>query len=478
VPAMERYRWQLFRKPLSRRNNGDFVSDNISDRQEDVNRKLEQAYDDLIDIEKEQKRVEAELKVLLTDRSRYSLLSEISDHLDQLYKQGGASLFWGEDLDDEKMRQHSQRLRSQIANYDNKVQELQALQSAGESEAQSIAARVNILNEESAELQQVAEEVKYEFVIERDMTELPFRPMVMPWQSGGEDEKRFRRIVAICLLIGLLLGYLIPLWDIPIPEKVEPIKVPERMAQLMLERKPPPPPPPPQPVKKTEEETPKDKHPKKAVEPTTEKARVARKRAESAGLMAFKKDFSELMNTGSVDKKLGAKASISSLGKTARHATRSLVTAEAGSSSSGINTASLSRDVGGAGTGMKGVAFQRVESAIGTDCAGGDRPLSSGPGPSRTDEEIQIVFDRNKAPLYRSYSRELRNDPTLRGQVVLRLTIEPDGSVSFCEVERSDMNAPALEQEIVNRVLTFDFGAKEGITAITILYPIDFLPAG
>ena len=46
--AMERSRWQLFRKRLSRRNNGDFVSDNISDRQADVNRKLEQAYDDLI----------------------------------------------------------------------------------------------------------------------------------------------------------------------------------------------------------------------------------------------------------------------------------------------------------------------------------------------------------------------------------------------------------------------------------------------
>ncbi len=453
------------------------MSDNISDRQEDINRKLEQAYDDLIDIENEQKRVEAELKALLTERSRYSLLSEISDHLDQLYKQGGATLFWGEDFDAEKMRQHTQRLRSQIANYDNKVQDLQSRQATGESEAQSLAARVNILNEESAVLEEVAEEVKYEFVIEREMTQLPFRPMVMPWQSEGEDERRFRRIVAICLLIGLVLGYLIPLWDIPIPDKVEPIKVPERMAQLMLERKPPPPPPPPKPVNKTQEETPKEKHPKKATEPKTEKARVARKRAERAGLMAFKKDFSELMNSGPVDKKLGAQASISSLGKTARHATRSLVTAEAGSSSSGINTASLSRDVGGAGTGMKGVAFQRVESAIGTDFAGDDQPLSGGPGPSRTDEEIQIVFDRYKAVLYRIYNRELRTNPTLQGKMVLRLTIEPDGKVSACKVDSSDMHSPVLEKQIVARVLRFNFGPKEGVPAVTILYPIDFLPA-
>jgi outer membrane biosynthesis protein TonB len=453
------------------------VSDNISDRQDDINRKLEQAYDDLIGVENEQKRVEAELKALLTERSRYSLLSEISDHLDQLYKQGGASLFWGEDFDAEKMRQHSQHLRARIANYDNKVQELQSRQSTGESEAQSLAARVNILNEESATLQEVAEEVKYEFVIEREMTQLPFRPMIMPWQSEGEDEKRFRRIVAICLLVGLLLGYLIPLWNIPIPDKVEQIKVPERMAQLMLERKPPPPPPPPKPVNKTHDETPNEKHPKRAAAPKTDKARVARKRAERAGLMAFKKDFSELMNTGSVDKKLGAKASISSLGKTARHATRSLVTAEAGSSSSGINTASLSRDVGGAGTGMKGVAFQRVESAIGTDFAGDARPLSGGPGPSRTDEEIQIVFDRYKAVLYRIYNRELRTNPTLQGKMVLRLTIEPDGSVSACKVDSSDIHSPVLGKLIVARVLRFNFGPKKGVPAVTILYPIDFLPA-
>jgi len=60
---------------------------------------------------------------------------------------------------------------------------------------------------------------------------------------------------------------------------------------------------------------------------------------------------------------------------------------------------------------------------------------------------------------------------------VLRLTIESDGTVSFCEVQSSDMGAPALEQQVVGRVLTFDFGAKEDVPALTILYPIDFLPA-
>jgi hypothetical protein len=102
--------------------------------------------------------------------------------------------------------------------------------------------------------------------------------------------------------------------------------------------------------------------------------------------------------------------------------------------------------------------------------------LSSGPGAARTDEEIQIVFDRYKASLYRLYNRELRKDPALRGQMVLRLTIEPNGSVSMCALQASDMNAPELSAQIVDRVRTINFGAKD-VSAITILYPIDFLPA-
>jgi hypothetical protein len=60
--------------------------------------------------------------------------------------------------------------------------------------------------------------------------------------------------------------------------------------------------------------------------------------------------------------------------------------------------------------------------------------------------------------------------------MVLRLTIEPNGSVSFCQLHSTDMRAPELVAQVVDRVRAFDFGAKE-VPAITIVYPIDFLPA-
>jgi hypothetical protein len=104
--------------------------------------------------------------------------------------------------------------------------------------------------------------------------------------------------------------------------------------------------------------------------------------------------------------------------------------------------------------------------------------VSDGPGASRTDEEIQIVFDRYKATLYRIYNKELRKDPTLRGKILLKITIEPGGEVSLCKVESTDLASPELVAQIVGRVEKFNFGPKDGVPKTTILYPIDFLPAG
>ena len=161
---------------------------------------------------------------------------------------------------------------------------------------------------------------------------------------------------------------------------------------------------------------------------------------------------------------------------------RAMLTTNAPGSSGGINLAALSRNAGGGGGGgggtagaLKGVQVGRATSSIG-GVGTADRPLASGARASRTDEEIQIVFDRYKAALYRLYNRELRKDPSLRGQMVLRLTIEPDGGVSMCQLQASDMNAPELSAQVVDRVRAINFGAKD-VDAITILYPIDFLPA-
>lgn len=451
------------------------VADDISKQQEEINQQIDDAYDRLEQLSDTESEINSELQSLGELRQRYALLSEVSDRLEQLEKLGGADLFYGEDYDRDKASSERRRIHELVVNYDTRVAELQAKQAERDESVESLTAKINILNEETITLQARADARAEEFVIEREMVEQPYRPMRMPWNGDDEDQRKYRRILVIVLLISILLGGLIPLWTIPVPDRVEVVEIPERLAQLMVPKKQPPPPPPK--PKQQEEKLPDKEKPKKQDKPVPEKAKKARKKAERAGLMAFKDDFADLIDD-TPTAKLGAQAKVSSKGSKAKKTTRSLVTSNVGAAtSSGINTAALSRNTGGSGDGIGGVQFSRVESSIGTDFAGEESPLSSGPGPSRTDEEIQIVFDKYKAALYRIYNRQLRKNPTLQGKMVLRITIEPDGSVSASSVDSSDMDSPELDTKIAARVKKFNFGAKEGVPTITILYPIDFLPA-
>jgi len=219
------------------------------------------------------------------------------------------------------------------------------------------------------------------------------------------------------------------------------------------------------------------------VEPTPES------KVGKAGILALKDKIASLAQDNVVVP-LGADARHAAADDVGRSSARSMLTSSTPGSSGGINVASLSRSVGGGGGGgggggngggggggIGGAGVRRAVSSI-SPITGADRPKArGGPGPARTDEEIQIVFDRYKASFYRLYNRELRNNPALKGQMVLRLTIEPDGSVSMCALQSTDMDAPDLATQVVSRVRTINFGAKDGVPAVTIVYPIDFLPA-
>ena len=103
-------------------------------------------------------------------------------------------------------------------------------------------------------------------------------------------------------------------------------------------------------------------------------------------------------------------------------------------------------------------------------------PASSTGKAGRSREEIERVFDTNKGRIFTLYNRALRENPALQGKVVLRLTIAPDGRVTFCEVVSSELNDPELEKALVQRVLQFQFDTKD-VEPITTTKPIDFFPA-
>ena len=312
--------------------------------------------------------------------------------------------------------------------------------------------------------------------------DLPFyREYELPWTTGQEQEKKFQRLLGIVFLICMVLSIVWPFIPVPEPEPFDVEEIPPRIAQLLLEEEPlPPPPPPPEP--EPEEVEPDEPEPEQVVEtepepvpepepePVVDRTEQAREEAQAA-LMPFAEDLADL-----VDKDLQVaddRPLTASVGE-AERSERSMITSKAGTASGGINTASMSRNTGG--TGIAGRNTTRVSSPVaGLQGPGASRVGSSGKA-SRSREEIELVFDRNKGAIFALYNRALRQDPSLEGKLVLRLTIAPNGRVTMCEVVSSELNDAELERKLVQRVKLFQFEARD-VEAITTTKPIDFFPA-
>jgi hypothetical protein len=467
-----------------------------SQEEQELQARLEQVRGRMQALAGELQAVDAEVEALAPRRTQHQLLEQACGSLEQLSQLGAGALFWGETAEPARVALHLDQVRARMGSFQAQLDELDGRRQAILERIGREQDALDVLDEDLYQAREREERRKLEWVVEREVSAIPMRTQVLAWARGGEDDRRFRKALVVSLAASLLVGALLPLIDLPAPKRFEPDDVPKRLAQLVRQEQVKPPPPPPS-VEETPKEEPRPQEQKPQPEPRPTEQRpqetpayaavepTPKKTVEKAGILAFRDKFASLPKD-TVAPRLGADARFSDADDASADPTaRAMLTSNAAGSSGGINLASLSRNVGSGGSGgggggagqMQGVQVGQATSSIGS-IGGGSRPLASGgPGLSRTDEEIQIVFDRYKAALYRLYNRELRNDPTLRGQMVLRLTIEPDGRVSMCELQASDMNAPVLSAQVVDRVRTINFGAKEGVQALTIVYPIDFLPA-
>ncbi len=320
------------------------------------------------------------------------------------------------------------------------------------------------------------------------MSAIAYRVYDLPWTLSPEDERRFKRILRNVMVAILIFGLLLP-W-LPVPETVDdlPPEVPPRYAKLMLEKKPPPPPPPvpkeepvvekvvevaPEPVKEVKPDPVPTPEPVR--EPEPEQVQQARETASKAGVMAFADALADLReNTALAAVTSNAQLNTGAGASTANE--RSVITSRSGTGSGGINTASLSRDTGGSG--LQGRSTTRVASTIGGSGTGTDASgtRSGGGAASRSREEIEMVFDKNKGAIFALYKRALRKDPTLQGKLVLSLTIAPNGQVTGCDVVSSELADSEFERKLIARVLLFRFEAKD-VATVTTTKPIDFFPA-
>lgn len=472
------------------------MNTSFADRQQALGEQIRQVGENVASLEEKLRGLDRELDALADKRPQYTLLTSVCESLGKLDDLGSGLLFWGDERAAEAGASQLMRARAAVSEFSGQVTRVELARASVLSDIRSLKDQAADLRYDLAEVKDAEESARFEFVVERDVRRLPFRAAALPWSSQEEDRRRFRKIILLSLLFMFVFGGIPLIWKLPPPDKNKVVVVPDRLAQLVKKKVPPKPP---EKVKEIKKEKPDETKTAKQEEIKPKETKVAkatpvevqqaRARAETKGVLAFKESFSDLVDDA-LPSELGADARVSNAGRNAgggfnnggAAGSRSLLTSMAAGGSGGIASGSVSRGGVGSGSGSaitgSGVKVARAQSAVGGSMKGADRPLTGGAGPARTDEEIQIVFDKYKAALYRIYNRELRNDPTLRGKMVLALTIEPDGRVSACRVQSTDLNSPALSADIVERVLKFNFGAKEGVPTTKILYPIDFLPAG
>ncbi len=309
------------------------------------------------------------------------------------------------------------------------------------------------------------------------------RPVVnpiLPWEVDEQESSRFYRILMTLLLVSVLLSAIIPFLEVTKPDRNRKVSIPPRLVKMVLEQKkavkPPPVPEKPEEKKKEEEKKPeKEKEKKKEPEKKIDKPKkakvktakdVAKKHIAVFDALADLRDTNDLpdlKNNQSLSNDTGKAATV----------TRSLITSNASKGSGGIQVATASRS---SGTGkLAGQNTTKVKSSIGDAVASTNRRTQSGKA-KRSTENIQLAFEKHKSSIFALYHRALRKDPSLQGRVVFRLTILPNGRVSKCTVESSELDNKALLKRLISRIKRIKFGAM-GAETWSDTYPINFLPA-
>lgn len=304
-----------------------------------------------------------------------------------------------------------------------------------------------------------------------------FDHRLQPWSSDEVSDARFKKILLVMLIVFAIIGLVVPF--VPVQEKQRKTAedIPTRIAQIIIERKKQPlpkPKPAPEAVKKPEPVAKPKPKPKLDTPASPEQAR---KRAASAGVLAFASDLTALTSSPIATHIQGGKQ-LSARGSQKLEAQRQIITdPDLTRGSGGIATSTLSQDVGTAG--LKGRETTRLSSPVaglGGGVDDGQSGTGSGSGKqTRSKSDVIRYLDEQKAKFDRLYRRALRVNPDLHGQLVMAFTVMPDGSLQRIHIVSSELKDKELEEKIIAMFKSFNFGQLK-VAAMDFNYPMDFTP--
>lgn len=311
-----------------------------------------------------------------------------------------------------------------------------------------------------------------------------YQQLATKWFPDNEDNSTFLVIVLVTVVVLSAMTLFISTIDTPEKERTLKRDIPERVAKFIDQRKKPTPPPPkpieppkppPKPKPKVAREKPLDKEKK----PLTEQQQKARDKAQNSGILAIASELTDLMDTSSIDASVSK--SIKSVGKNAKTAVNrneNSLTEGVGQGSGGVGEKTVGQAIGSTAISQQELA--QIHSGIGkrdrTDADNQKAITRSSNGRTRSEEELSVVFDQNKAKLYREYNRARQKNIALKGRLIIELTISAQGKVTSARIVSSELGDPRLERKILARVKGFKFKARD-VEPITVTYPIEFVPS-
>jgi TonB family protein len=335
------------------------------------------------------------------------------------------------------------------------------------------------------------------------MTTATYQELALAWHPQKKTDKKFVGFTFAVLLFFMGLGFFMGTIEVPKDNKRQKVEIPERIAKFILEKPKVKPKPKPKVIKKEPPKPkviekkkikPKDdnkvkvkikKQPPKKVTVLTKKQAKARQNASESGLLALSNELSDLIDTSSIDNMVSAKLMTNSNSDQLAVNTNNVLTANATTGSGGVSTgkvlshtkATVKLDKAQIAAAQQ-LLLARADNTIieGVDEEPTNEQNYQRTGNYRPEEDIAYVMDKNKSKLHALYRKARRSNPSIKGKIILEITISPAGKVLSVIIASSELNDKKLESRIVARVKGFNFGVAK-VKAVTVTYPVEFLPS-
>ncbi len=195
------------------------MSSEHSEQEQSLREQVKQSERVLDDRESDLRSIDAELEGLAQRNHQYELLAQVCRSLEELDDLGATHLFWGEQGDSADPVEHLHDARRNIADFAEEIARVEEVR-------RSIIDKINDQNDvldylhyDLCDAIEREESRKQEWLVERDIEDVPYRAQVMPWARGCEEDKRFRKSLGASLAASIMIALLVGSIALPIMDR-------------------------------------------------------------------------------------------------------------------------------------------------------------------------------------------------------------------------------------------------------------------